>query len=72
MDFVSDQLYNGKRFRTITALDAFSWERLTTIRINQSKASKCEALQKKQGPRQLTKWIKVKNRLELISRALDA
>lgn len=26
MDFVSDQLYNGKRFRTLTVLDLYSRE----------------------------------------------
>lgn len=28
MGFVSDQLYNGKMFQTLTVLDTFSWERL--------------------------------------------
>jgi len=30
MDFVSDQLYNGKRFRALTVLDTFSRECLAT------------------------------------------
>jgi len=73
MDFVSDQLYNGKRFRALTIIDLYSRECLD---IHANKAIKGEAvtevLDKLKKARGLPKRIKVDNGPEFISRALDA
>ena len=73
MDFVSDQLYNGKRFRTLTVLDLFSRECLD---IYVDKAIKgetvTEVLDKLKSSRGLPQRIKVDNGPEFISKALDA
>ena len=47
MDFVSDQLYNGKRFRALTVLDTFSRESLV-IYVDKSTRDEqvCEELEK--------------------------
>ena len=73
MDFVSDQLYDGKRFRALTLIDTYSRECLT---IYADKAIKGETvvgvledLKERCG---LPKKIKVDNGPEFISRALDA
>ena len=57
MDFVSDQLYNGKRFRALTVLDTFSRESLAIYVGKSIKGEQvCEALQKNQGsPRAASK-----------------
>ncbi len=73
MDFVSDQLYNGKRFRALTIIDTYSRECLD---IYANKAIKGETvtkvLDKLKETRALPKRIKVDNGPEFISRALDA
>lgn len=73
MDFVSDQLFNGKRFRTLTILDQFSRECLD---IYADKAIKgetvTEVLDKLKIGRGLPQRIKVDNGPEFISKALDA
>ena len=73
MDFVSDQLYNGKRFRALTVIDIFSRECLD---IYANKAIKgetvTEVLDRLKERRGLPKRIKVDNGPEFISRALDA
>jgi len=73
MDFVSDQLYNGQRFRALTLIDTFSRECLA---IHADKNIKGEMvanlLQDIQQVRGLPKRIKVDNGPEFISRALDA
>ena len=73
MDFVSDQLYNGKRFRALTLLDIYSRECLD---IYADKAIKgetvTELLDRQKIGRGLPKRIKVDNGPEFISRALDA
>lgn len=73
MDFVSDQLYNGKRFRTLTIIDMYSRECLD---IYVGKAIKGETvasvLDRIKTERRLPKRIKVDNGPEFISRALDA
>ena len=73
MDFVSDQLYNGKRFRALTILDMYSRESLD---IFADKSIKGEAvayvLDELKEKRGLPKRIKVDNGPEFISRALDA
>jgi putative transposase len=72
MDFVSDQLYNGKRFRALTVLDTFSRECLA---IHADQGIKAEAvtvvLEALKGTRGLPKRIKVDNGPEFISRVLD-
>jgi len=73
MDFVSDQLYNGKRFRVLTILDTYSRE---CVGIHADKAIKGETvtavLDRIKQTRGLPKRIKVDNGPEFISRALDA
>ena len=72
MDFVSDQLYDGKRFRALTLINTFSRECLS---IHAEKSIKGEAvanvLNGLKATRGLTKRIKVDNGPEFISRALD-
>lgn len=72
MDFVSDQLYNGKRFRALTLIDTYSRE---CIAIHADKAIKgdrvVEVLDGVKESRDLPKKIKVDNGPEFISRALD-
>lgn len=73
MDFVSDQLYNGKRIRALTVLDVFSRECLA---IHVDKAITGEkvslVLNGLKEARGLPKRIKVDNGPEFISKALDA
>ena len=73
MDFVSDQLYNGKRFRALTLIDTYSRE---CIAIYVDKAIKgdtvAEVLEGIKESKGLPKKIKVDNGPEFISRALDA
>jgi putative transposase len=73
MDFVSDQLYNGKRFRALTLIDTYSRE---CVAIHADKAIKgdnvVEVLERVREGRGLPKKIKVDNGPEFISRALDA
>ena len=73
MDFVSDQLYNGKRFRALTVLDVYTRECLA---IYADKSIRGEhvtyILDKISVKRGLPKRIKVDNGPEFISRALDA
>jgi len=73
MDFVSDQLYNGKRFRALTILDMYSRESLDIFADKSIKgetvAYVLDELKEKRG---LPKRIKVDNGPEFISRALDA
>jgi putative transposase len=72
MDFVSDQLYNGKRFRALTVLDTFSRECLA---IHADAGVKAEAvtrvLEALRETRGLPRRIKVDNGPEFISRVLD-
>ena len=73
MDFVSDQLYNGKRFRALTVLDTFSRESLAIYVEKSIKGEQvCEELEKIKAARGLPQRIKVDNGPEFISRALDA
>lgn len=73
MDFVSDQLYDGKRFRALTLIDTYSRECLA---IHADKSIKGETvatvLNQIKEDRGLPKRIKVDNDPEFISRALDA
>jgi putative transposase len=73
MDFVSDQLYNGKQFRALTVLDTFSRESLAIYVDKSIKGEQvCEALEEIKAARGLPRRIKVDNGPEFISRALDA
>ena len=73
MDFVSDQLYNGKRFRSLTLLDVFSRECLAIHaeqRITgENVASVLDGIVAERG---CPERIKVDNGPEFISNALDA
>ena len=72
MDFVSDQLSNGKRFRALIVLDTFSRESLTIYVDKSIKGEQvCAALEKIKVARGLPQRIKVDNGPEFISRALD-
>lgn len=73
MDFVSDQLYNGKRFRALTIIDVYSRECLD-IYVDQSIKGEgvVDVLNRIIMFRGLPKKIKVDNGPEFISRALDA
>lgn len=73
MDFVSDLLYNGKRFRALTILDLYSRECLA-IHVEKSIKGEMVAnvLQQLNETRGLPAKIKVDNGPEFISRALDA
>ncbi len=54
MDFVSDQLYNGKRFRVLTVLDTFSRESLTIYVDKSIKGEQvCDELEKIKAARGL-------------------
>ena len=73
MDFVSDQLYNRKRFRALTVLDVYTRE-CPVIYADQSIRGEhvtyvLDAVAKERG---FPKRIKVDNGPEFISRALDA
>ena len=73
MDFVSDQLYNGKRFRTLTLIDLCSRECLA-LHADKSITGEAvaEVLDNLKQTRGLPKRIKVDNGPEFISKALDA
>ena len=72
MDFVSDQLYNGKNYRSVTLIDLYSRECLA-IHPDQSIKGETVAnvLEDLKATRGLPKRIKVDNGPEFISRALD-
>jgi len=73
MDFVSDQLYNGKRFRTLTLIDLCSRECIALFAeksiTGEIVADVLDGLKHSRG---LPKRIKVDNGPEFISKALDA
>jgi putative transposase len=73
MDFVSDQMYNGKRFRALTILDIYSRECLD-IYVDKSIKGEmvADVLEKLKATRGLPVKIKVDNGPEFISKALDA
>ena len=73
MDFVSDQLYDGKRFRVLTLIDLFTRECLATYADKAIKGEGvCAILRHVSQERGTPKCIKVDNGPEFISRALDA
>jgi len=73
MDFVSDQFYNGKRFRTLTLLDLYSRECLA-LHVGKSITGEAVAniLDQVGQGKGLPQRIKVDNGPEFISKALDA
>jgi putative transposase len=72
MNFVLDQLWNGKRFRAFTVPDMFSRESLAVCMAKSIKGEQVsKVLQKIKATRGLPLRIKVDNRPEFISRALD-
>jgi putative transposase len=73
MDFVSDQLYDGKRFRALTLIDLFTRECLATYADKAIKGEGvCAILKHVSKERGYPRNIKVDNGPEFISRALDA
>jgi putative transposase len=72
MDFVSDQLYNGRRFRTLTIVDTFSRECLA-IHVGQAiqGTDVVNVLDTLQATRGKPEYIRVDNGPEFISKALD-
>lgn len=73
MDFVSDQLYDGKRFRALTLIDTYSRECLDIYTDKSIKGETvANVLESLKITRGLPKRIKVDNGPEFISRVLDA
>jgi putative transposase len=72
MDFVSDQLYNGKRFRALTLVDTFSRECLA-IYIGQAfqGVDVVNVLETLQATREKPEYIRVDHGPEFISKSLD-
>ena len=73
MDFVSDQLYNGSRFRMLTVVDNYSRKCLAITAGQSLKGSDVVGVMKKLifDHGQIPKRIKVDNGSEFISKALD-
>jgi putative transposase len=72
MDFVSDQLSSGKRFRTLTVMDHFTREGLATdVGFSMPSRRVIEALDRLVGERGAPAMIVVDNGPEFISKALD-
>ena len=72
MDFISDQLYNGKRFWALTALDIFCWEVSPSTWTNRYGRTNPQRAEKKQDSQRLPRRIKIDNGSEFISPALYA
>jgi putative transposase len=73
MDFVSDQLYDGKRFRVLTLIDLYTRECLATYADKAIQGEGvCAILRHVSQKRGTPRCIKVDNGPEIISRALDA
>ncbi len=72
MDFVSDQLFNGKRFRSLTMLDSYTRECLA-IHVDRSiqGTDVVAVLEKLKGTRTAPEYIRIDNGPEFISKALD-
>ena len=72
MDFVSDKLYNGKKFRSLTLIDTYTRECLAIYPEKSIKGEQVAVvLDNLKVTRGLPKRIKVDNGPEFISRALD-
>ena len=72
MDFVSDQLFNGKRFRSLTMLDSYTRECLA-IHVDRSiqGTDVVEGLDRLKTSRGVPDYLRVDNGPEFISKALD-
>jgi len=72
MDFMQDQLFDGRRFRLLTLVDNFTRESLA-IEVNQGLGGRhvVEVLQRVGEKRQLPKTIRVDNGPEFTSKILD-
>jgi putative transposase len=72
MDFVSDELYNGKRFRALPVVDTYSRECLA-IHVGQGiqGTDVVNVLETLQATRGKPEYIRVDNGPEFVSRALD-
>jgi putative transposase len=72
MDFMSDQLFNGQRFRLLTLVDNFSRESLA-VEVGQRLTGDdvVRALERVSGARGAPETIRVDNGPEFISRSLD-
>lgn len=72
MDFMSDELYDGRRIRLLTLVDNFTRESLA-IEVNDHLGGHrvVEALQRLMDERSLPKTIRVDNGPEFISKVLD-
>jgi putative transposase len=72
MDFVSDQLFNGKRFRALTLVDIYSRECLAIYPAQSIKAQEVVSnLEIVTRSRDSPDFIRVDNGPEFISKALD-
>ena len=73
MDFVSDSLYNGKRFRALTVIDIYTRECLQIYANQRIRGeSVVEELNRITARRGYPQKIRVDNGPEFISKALDA
>lgn len=73
MDFVADQLENGRRFRILTIVDQYSRECVAlVVDFSLTGVKVAEVLERLKHERGLPKWITVDNGSEFISKALDA
>ena len=72
MDFMQDQLFDGRRFRLLTLVDNFTRESLA-IEVNQGLGGRhvVDVLQRVAGTRKLPKTIRVDNGPEFTSKILD-
>ncbi len=72
MDFVSDALFDGRRLRALTVVDAFMREALA-IDVDQSIKGEqvVEVMARISTIRSASRTIRVGNRPEFISKALD-
>ena len=72
MDFMQDQLFDGRRFRLLALVDNFTRESLA-IEVNQGIGGRhvVEVLQRVSEKRQLPKTIRVDNGPEFTSKVLD-
>jgi len=68
MDFVADELFNGRRIRSLTVVDNFSRESLAITVDHSLKGDTVALIGQMRG---LPKRIQVDNRSEFILKALD-
>lgn len=72
MDFVSDQLFDGRRFRSLTVIDSYTRESLAIHADKTIRATDVvETLETLKATRGVPEFIRIDNGPEFISKALD-